>query len=74
MKRPFDKTSSHVYSTSVHPYSENKPVQVNYHIINKSNTSELLNLNQRDVKMYTSDFKSTLPQHPAVEKYTNYTT
>ena len=49
-------------------------MQANYHIINKSNTSELLNLNQRDVKMYTSDFKSTLPQHPAVEKYTNYTT
>lgn len=23
--------------------------------------------------MYGSDFKSTLPQHPAVEKFTNYT-
>jgi len=63
MKRPFDKTSSNVNATSVHPHSENKPVQANYHLLNRNNASELSNF--RDVKMYGSDFKSTLIQHPS---------
>lgn len=70
MKKPFDKNSSNINPTSIHPSSEVKPTQTNYHIISKKNAEEVKA--ERDVLMYGSDFKSTLPQHPPVEKFTNY--
>lgn len=70
MTRPFDKNSGNVQGTSRHPNSEVKPVQMNYHIMNLKNSEE--SRQARDVLMYGSDFKSSLPQHPKVEKYTNY--
>ena len=60
MKKPFDKTFSNVQPTSIHPHSENKPAQKHYHF-------DSTEANQaRDVRMYGSDFKSSLPQHPQV--------
>jgi hypothetical protein len=70
MKKPYDKNSASINPTSIHPHSEVKPIQVPYHIVNKQNAEEVKV--QRDVVMYGSDFKSTLQQHPPVEKYTNY--
>ena len=71
MSKPFDRTFTNVNGTSIHPHSEVKPVQTNYHILNKNNSEEVQN--ERSVLNYASDFKSTLIQHPPVEKYTNYT-
>lgn len=70
MRKPFDKNSSSVAGTSIHPHSEVKPNQTHYHIVNRNNGEEVQN--QRNVLMYGSDFKSTLPQHPQTQKYTNY--
>ena len=58
MKKPFDKTFANVASTSIHPHSENKPVQKQYHMDSSESNQA------RDVLMYGSDFKSSLPQHP----------
>ena len=66
MRKPFDKNSNSVMGTSLHPHSEIKPVQEQYHL-NGSDVHVV-----RDVKMYGSDFKSSLPQHPPTQKYTNY--
>ena len=60
MKKPFDKTFSHVAPTSIHPHSEVKPVQKQYHLDGTGSNDA------RDVLMYGSDFKSSLPQHPGV--------
>lgn len=38
MQKPFDKNSNTVQSTSIHPHSEVKPVQTNYHIVNPKNS------------------------------------
>jgi len=70
MSKPFDKNVSNVNSTSLHPHSQVKPVQTNYHMLNKNNPQEVQS--ERPVLMYGSDFKSTLVQHPPQEKYTNY--
>ena len=66
MRKPFDKTFQNVAATSIHPYSQIKAVQKQYHMDGSGSS------NERDVLMYGSDFKSSLPQHPAHEKYTNY--
>ena len=66
MRKPFDKTFQNVAATSIHPYSQIKAVQKQYHMDGSGSS------NERDVLMYRSDFKSSLPQHPAHEKYTNY--
>ena len=66
MRRPFDRNSGSVNSTSIHPNSQVKPQQKPYHMLNEESRDE------RRVQMYGSDFKSTLPQHPTHEKYTNY--
>jgi hypothetical protein len=71
MRRPFDKNSAGITGTSTHPHSEIKPNHVPFRIVDPKNTEELKAA--RDVLMYGSDFKSTLPQHPPVEKFTNYT-
>ena len=71
MKRPYDKNSHTINPTSIHPHSEVKPTQTSYHIVDPNNSEEVKA--QRDVLMYGSDFKSTLPQHPQIQKYTNYT-
>lgn len=70
MRKPYDKNSSSVYGTSIHPHSEVKPKHVAYHIVDPKNSEEIRA--QRETLMYGSDFKSTLPQHPPTEKYTNY--
>jgi hypothetical protein len=59
MKKPFDKTMSNVAATSIHPYSQVKAIQKQYHLDGSGS------YNDRDVLMYGSDFKSTLPQHPS---------
>ena len=58
MRKPFDKNSASITGTSIHPHSENKPVQKQY-LMNGSDVHVV-----RDVLMYGSDFKSSLPQHP----------
>ena len=62
MRRPFDKSSSNVKGTNIHPHSELKNIQKSYHYVNDKNAEEL-NV-PRQVQMYGSDFKSDLPQHP----------
>lgn len=62
MIRPFDKGSDQVKGTTIHPHSEIKNTQKNYHYLNDKNAEELNG--PRDVLMYGSDFRSTLPQHP----------
>ncbi|MCB0369510.1 MAG: hypothetical protein KDD45_08685 [Bdellovibrionales bacterium] len=66
MKKPYDKNSGSVTGTSIHPHSVVKPIQKLYHLDGSEAD------NARDVLMYGSDFKSSLPQHPNNEKYTNY--
>jgi hypothetical protein len=58
MRKPFDKQSATVAGTSIHPHSQIKPVQRQYRMDGSSGQE------QRDIRMYGSDFKSTLPQHP----------
>jgi hypothetical protein len=72
MNRPFDKQSDPVHSTSIHPHSEIKNTQRNYHYVNERNAEELKA--PREVAMYGSDFHSTLPQHPPAEKQTHFQT
>jgi hypothetical protein len=50
---------SNVAATSIHPYSQVKAIQKQYHLDGSGS------YNDRDVLMYGSDFKSTLPQHPS---------
>lgn len=66
MHKPFDKNFSQVAKTSIHPNSQVKSVHKKYHLEGSDPHSE------RPVNMYGSDFKSSLPQHPTIEKYTNY--
>lgn len=72
MSRPFDKVSSGITSTSIHPHSELKNVQKSYHYLNNKNAEELSV--PRTVQMYGSDFRSTLPQHPGSIKQTHFDT
>ena len=72
MRRPFDKSSNNVKGTNVHPHSELKNIQKNYHYINDKNAEELQKA--REVLMYGSDFKSDLPQHPHAIHETHFQT
>lgn len=71
-KRPFDKSYNNIAPTSIHPHSENRANQKNYHVINQNSKNQLVN--NRSVLMNQTSFKSTLPQHPPHQKFTNYTT
>ena len=72
MKRPFDKSSNNVKGTNIHPHSELKNVQKSYHYVNDKNAEELNAA--RDVLMYGSDFRSSLPQHPTNIHQTHFQT
>jgi methylmalonyl-CoA mutase N-terminal domain/subunit len=64
MRKPYDKNSNSVTGTSTHPHSQVKPNHVPYRVVDPKNSEEIRG--QREVLMYGSDFKSTLPQHPPV--------
>ena len=70
MRRPVDKNSTSIKGTNIHPNSELKGIQKSYHYVNNRNAEELTE--PRDVLMYGSDFRSTLPQHPPAEKATHF--
>lgn len=72
MARPLDKINNGINSTSTHPHSELKNVQKSYHYLNNKNAEELSL--PREVQMYGSDFRSTLPQHPNNIKQTHFNT
>ena len=72
MRRPFDKSSTNVKGTNIHPHSELKNIQKSYHYVHDKNAEEL-NI-ARDVLMYASDFKSDLPQHPTNIHETHFQT
>jgi hypothetical protein len=72
MSRPFDKTSNSIKGTNIHPHSELKNLQKNYHYLDSKNAEEL-NV-PRDVVMYRTDFRSTLPAHPDSINQTHFKT
>jgi hypothetical protein len=72
MSRPLDKSSSNIHSTIVHPHSESKNYQKSYHYLDNKNAEELQV--PRDVVMYQTDFRSTLPTHPSAIKQTHFNT
>ena len=72
MSRPFNKVSDSVGKTDIHPNSEIRTRQKSYHYMNHNNINE--QGKGRDVLMYGSDFKSTLPQQPQTIKDKRYGT
>jgi hypothetical protein len=41
MRRPYDKNSSSVTGTSIHPYSQMKPNHTSYHIVDPKNSEQI---------------------------------
>ena len=72
MTRPFNKASDSIQKTDIHPHSENRTRQKSYHYMNHNNINE--QDKPRQVNMYGSDFKSTLPQQPQTIKEKRYGT